>query len=130
MSHDYACDTMAWVLRLEKRKLSSKARAIFGSVEAGDTNLVIPAIVLAEIGYLSERAKVDVTLKEVDTYCQKFPSAQIEPITADVIRKSFEIDDIPELHDRIIAGTARLKNLELITNDPMIVDSSHVMTVW
>ena len=130
MSHDYVTDTMALILRLEKRKLSQKVRTIFEAVEKGKISLKIPAMVLAEIGYLSERNKIDTNLNEVQDYCQKFPAVTIEPITAKIIYRSFEIDDIPELHDRIIAGTASLKNLELITNDPMIIKSKYVSTIW
>lgn len=91
---------------------------------------MIPAMVLAEIGYLSERNKIDTNLHEIHDYCKKFPTVTIEPITAEVIYRSFEIDDIPELHDRIIAGTAFSINLELITNDPMIIKSKYVSTIW
>ena len=130
MNSNYVADTMAVVLRLEKRKLSRKVKAIFEEAEKGNTTLFVPAMVLAEIGYLSERNKIDTNLKEVKDYCQKHPTVHIEPITEEIIHKSFEIDDIPELHDRIIAGTAHQKNLELITNDPMIVDSKYVSTIW
>ena len=102
MSSVYATDTMALILRLEKRILS----------------------------YLSERIKIDTNLNEVQDYCQKFPTATIELITDEIIYRSFEIDDIPELHDRIIAGTASLKNLELITDDLLIIKSKFVSTVW
>ena len=47
-----------------------------------------------------------------------------------VIKASEQITDIRELHDRLIAGTARLLDLELITNDPAIQESSFVKTVW
>jgi len=130
MSDNYVTDTMALILRLEKRKLSQKVKTIFEAVEKGKINLKIPAMVLAEIGYLSERNKIDTNLNEVQDYCQKFSTATIEPITAEVIYRSFEIDDILELHDRIIAGTASLKNLELITNDPIIIESKYVSIVW
>ena len=69
-------------------------------------------MVLAEIGYLSERNEIDTDLHEVQAYCKKFPTVKIESIAAEVIQKSFEIDDIPELHNRIITGTAFLKNLQ------------------
>ena len=130
MSSVYATDTMALILRLEKRKLSQKVKTIFDAVEKGKINLMIPAMVQAEIGYLSERNKIDTNLNEVQDYCQKFPTATIEPITEEIIYRSFEIDDILELHDRIIAGTAFSTNLELITNDPMIIKSKDVSTIW
>ena len=87
-------------------------------------------MVLAEIGYLSERKKIDTNLIEVSSYCQRHPSVQVAPMTEEVIHKSFKIDDIPELHDRLIAGTAYSKNLEIITNDPMSIDSNYVTTTW
>ena len=40
------------------------------------------------------------------------------------------ITDIPELHDRLIAATARIHNVELITNDPVIQASAFVRTIW
>ncbi|MFQ5824075.1 MAG: PIN domain-containing protein [bacterium] len=130
MKNNYVTDTMALVLRLEKRRLSRKVKTIFEDVEKGNIKLIVPAMVLAEIGYLSERNKIDTNLNEVKDYCQKHPTVQIEPITEETIHKSFEINDIPELHDRIIAGTSYLRNLELGTNDQIIIDSKFVSTIW
>lgn len=130
MNDSYATDTMALILRLETRKSSRKVKTIFENVEKGKIQLLIPAMVLAEIGYLSERNKIDTNLQEVNNYYTKYPTVKIEPISADIIMKSFEIDDIPELHDRIIAGTAFYNNIELITNDSLITNSKHISTVW
>ena len=77
-----------------------------------------------------EKNKIDTNLNEIKDYCQKYPDFQTDPITDEIIFKSFEIDDIPELHDRIIAGTAHSRNLEIITNDPVIIDSKYVSTTW
>jgi len=123
VNNSYATDTMALVLRLEKRRMGKNAKAIYEGAEGGTLKIFIPVMVLAEIGYLSERNRIDSKLTEVTAYCRQYPTIQIEPITEEIIHKSFEIDDIPELHDRIIAGTAYAKNLIIITNDPMIIDS-------
>lgn len=130
VSSNYVLDTMALVLRLEKRKLSRITKELFEKAEKGDAMFFVPAMVLAEIGYLSERNKIDTNLLEVKMYCKKCPTVYVEAITEEIIQKSFEIDDIPELHDRIIAGTAYLKNLEIITNDPIIEDSKFVNSIW
>lgn len=87
-------------------------------------------MVLAEIGYLSEKERIETNLNEVKDYSLKYESIEIEPITEEIIVKTFEINDIPELHDRIIAGTAFQKGLKLITNDPIISDSSFVKVIW
>ena len=121
---------MALVLRLEKRKMGKNARAIYDNAETGNSTIQIPAMVLAEIGYLSERNKIDTDLKQTNEYCMKYPSVQVLPMTEEIVQKSFEIKDIPELHDRIISGTAFFKNLEIITNDPTIINSKFVSTIW
>ncbi len=110
--------------------MGQNAKAIYEGAESGNIKIFIPAMVLAEVGYLSERNKIDTNLTEVKNYCQRYSSIQVEPITAEIIHKSFEIDDIPELHDRIIAGTAYSKNLEVVTNDSTIIDSEYVATIW
>jgi hypothetical protein len=51
-------------------------------------------------------------------------------MSLNVIHSAAQITDIPELRDRLIAGTARLLNSELITNDPVIQASNFVRTVW
>jgi len=48
----------------------------------------------------------------------------------DIIKQAFSIDDIPELHDRIIAATGKMLDIEIITNDPEIKDSNHAKTLW
>ena len=130
MKNSFVIDTMALVLRLEKRKLSQKVNAIFNNAENGDVDLIIPAMVVAEVGYLAERKRIETNLKDLKKYCSKYKSIVIEPITEEIIERTFEIDDIPELHDRIIAGTARKKGLKLITNDPVISCSRFINVIW
>ena len=55
MNDSYVTDTMAVILRLERRKLGQRIKNIFEKSETGQITLFIPAMVLAEIGYLSER---------------------------------------------------------------------------
>jgi hypothetical protein len=43
---------------------------------------------------------------------------------------AFEIDDIPELHDRLIAGSGKELNILIITNDPDINESQNVGVIW
>ena len=79
-------------------KLSQKIKAIFENAERGKGKLIIPVMVLAEIGYLSEKERIETNLNEVKDYSLKYESIEIEPITEEIIFKTFEINDIPELH--------------------------------
>lgn len=115
---------------MEKRKQPVSVKNIFKSIEKGSTKLFIPAVVLAEIGYLAERKRIEVTLSDINKIVKKFENIKIIPLSSNIINNAFEINDIPELHDRLISATARLMELELITNDKVISDSKFVKTIW
>lgn len=121
---------MALVLRLEHRKLGQSGKRSFDQMEKGNVKILVPAMVLAEVGYLSERKRIETGLEEFEEYCQKYPTISVAAITKELIYKTFFINDIPELHDRIIAATALLYGLELITNDPVIQESEFVTAIW
>lgn len=130
MKNNYVTDTMALILRLEERKLPAKVKAIFQKAENDEAQIFIPAIALAELGYLSEKKRIDTNLKSVKRYYSKYKAVIVAPLTEEIVEKSFNINDISELHDRIIAGTAYYKKLKLITNDPNISSSKFVKVVW
>jgi predicted nucleic acid-binding protein len=121
---------MAVVLRLEQRKLSPQAKFIFEQAEQGQAVIYIPAMVLAEILYLSEKQRIECNLDSVKVYLTKFSTIKEQPLDFAVMEATGKIKDIPELHDRIIAGTALALNLPLITNDPLIIASQFVKAIW
>ena len=51
----YVADTMAFILRLERRKMPQKVKEIFNQAENGRNQILVPAIVFAELGYLAEK---------------------------------------------------------------------------
>ena len=130
MSNSYVADTMALVLRLERRRLPQEVKAVFEEAENDNAGIFIPAMVLAEIGYLSERRRIETSLTDAKIYCSDHKLITVAPITELIIEKSFQIDDIPELHDRIIAGTAYSMEIQLLTNDPIISESKYISVVW
>jgi predicted nucleic acid-binding protein len=50
----------------------------------------------------------------------KSQNYQFEPLSLEILKTASEITDTPELHDRLIAATARYLDIPLITNDPVI----------
>ena len=127
---EYVIDTMGLVLRLEQRRLSSTTKALFEAMETGTALIHIPALVFAEILYLSEKKRISITVRSVENYLARFPNCREFPLSLGVIQTAAEITDIAELHDRLIAATARFCNVELISNDPVIQASAFVRTVW
>ncbi len=130
LAAEYVADTVGLILHLEKRKSGGCAEQIFDAAENTDTIIHIPAMVFAEILYLSEKKRISATLADVFHLLQNFPNFKEFPINLDVIKSADQITDVPELHDRIISATAKLLNLELITNDKKIQNSKFVKTIW
>jgi predicted nucleic acid-binding protein len=128
--NEFVTDTMGLVLRIEQRKMGSKAKSIFDVAEAGSATIYIPTLVLAEILYLSEKQRISSSFGKVVEYLKQYPQYKEHPMSLAVIQAAAQITDIRELHDRLIASTARLLNLNLISNDPIIQASSFVQTVW
>lgn len=128
--NDCVTDTMALVLRLEGRKLGAVAQQAFAQAEAGKASVFIPAMVFAELLYLAEKKRIGVTLTDVVAYLGRYPACKEYPLTLAVVEAANQITDVPELHDRLIAGTACQLKLALVTNDPVLRASTWVQTVW
>jgi predicted nucleic acid-binding protein len=130
LASEFVTDTMGLVLRIERRKMGSKTVSIFDSVESGNTVIYIPTLVFAEILYLSEKSRISASLSSVANYLKQYPNYKEYSMSLSVVEAAEQITDIRELHDRLIAGTARLLDRELITNDPVIQASIFVKTIW
>ena len=96
-------DTMALILRIEGRQLSPAAKEIMERAESGTAILYVPAMVLAEILYLAEKRRIGLTFEDVGLYIKRFSGYVEYPLQREVITAAGQIDDIPELHDRLIA---------------------------
>ncbi len=130
LASEYVTDTMGLVLRLEGRQMGAQAQTIFAAAEAGQTVIHIPAMVMAEILYLSEKGRITASLADVAQRLQTFPNYRECPRNRAVIETAAQITDIRELHDPLIAGAARWLNAGLLTNDPVIQSSAFVKTLW
>lgn len=123
----YVTDTQALVRFLSGGKgISKAADLIFNRADAGEDIIIIPAVVLFEIGYLHEKGRISVSVKDLRAVLEDSLNYREERLSLEIIECAFDIPDIPELHDRLIAGTARHLRLPLLTNDPLILASSFV----
>lgn len=126
----YVIDTQALVKFLAGKKvLNDRIDNILKMADEGQNIIVIPSVVIFEIGYLYEKDRIPVSLNDIESILDRALNYIEEPLSFGVIKATFEIIDIPELHDRLIAGTARYLNLPLITSDPAILQSQFVSCV-
>lgn len=127
----YAADTVALILRLENRRLGTDAAEAFSAAEQNRAVLYIPAFVFAEVMYLSEKQRISISITEVAAYIELHSESVHEaPLDSLIVRTAQQITDVPELHDRLIAATARAYAAVLITNDSTLRASQFIQTIW
>jgi PIN domain nuclease of toxin-antitoxin system len=83
-----------------------------------------------EILYLSEAKRIDVRLPEVINLTLASTNYAIVSIDAEIVLAAVTIDDVPELHDRILVATANSLGVPLLTSDKVIASSKHVQVIW
>jgi len=126
----YVIDTQALIMFMNGVKVISTAvDQILKKADAGENIIILPSAVIFEIAYLYEKKRIPVSITDIEGIISGSLNYMEEPLTLDIIKSAFEINDIPELHDRLISGTARYLDLPLITNDPVILRSAFVKCV-
>jgi predicted nucleic acid-binding protein len=122
----FVTDTQALVkFMMGKKIINDRSHQAFQSADKGAVTIIIPAIVLVEVLYLFEKNRIDISLLQTEDLF-KSQNYQFEPLSFEILKTASKIDDIPELHDRLISATARYLDLPIITNDPKIRDSRFV----
>ena len=126
----YVIDTQALIKFLNGIKvINENIDLILKKTDEGEKIIIIPSVVMFEIGYLHEKKKIPISMVEVEKIINNSINYVEEKLSINIIKSAFEITDIPELHDKLIAGTARYLKLPLITNDPVILKSRFVECV-
>jgi predicted nucleic acid-binding protein len=124
-------DTVAIIRHLRGHPaLGLQAAQILRDADAGNHHVYLSAITLMEVLYLSEAKRVDVFLDELIGHVSGSVNYEIVPVNVDVVLAAAEVDDVPELHDRIIVGTAKWLGVPILTGDGIIGESRHVETLW
>ena len=127
----YVADTHALIWFLEgSGRLSAAARK---AMESADGEIVIPAIVLAEIAFLFGKKRVDTDLATVLHYVSRAENCTIYPLDEVVV------EQLPvglNIHDGLIVATAIVyrdvmkKDTAVVTKDEQIIGSGIVQTLW
>ena len=134
MAVRYDLDTHALVWFLEGNpRLSIAARTVIADVAS---DLVLPLIALAEAVFIVERGRTSIPgVAELLRRVQQDQRIELYPLTFEVFRQSLTAASIPEMHDRLIVGTALyLQTLgyavEILTRDGEIHASGLVQVRW
>jgi PIN domain nuclease of toxin-antitoxin system len=110
--------------------LGRQAFSILDEADQGLHRIYLSAITLMEALYLSEAGRIDLPLDELIVAVSRSRNYQVVPVDANIVLAAVGIDDVPELHDRIIVATARYLDVPILTGDRVIAASQHAQTLW
>src|SRR3990170_8547084 len=85
--------------------LSKKALQIFeGTISKG--TIIVPAVVLAEIMFISKKGRINLTFEETLNKIKEYENFEIAPLDIDILVIADKIEANMEMHDRLIIATA------------------------
>ena len=127
----YLADTHAlyWYLA-DSPRLSGAASRAFDSGDAGEAEILLPAIVVAELYYLNVKLGSPLSFGDVLQYLQTAGQYAFIPFNAEDVADFDHDHAIPEMHDRMIVGAARRLGAKCLTADQVIRSSGLVEVVW
>ncbi len=115
---------------IDSPKIGPKASEIFEKCEEGENVIFIPSIVIAEALSIFDKKRVSFDFKELFRKLHDSENFVIISLDYPVLQKMIDLKDIPELHDKIIASTAKYLNLPIITKDKTLHKLTSIKTVW
>ncbi len=83
-----------------------------------------------EVLYLSQRQRIDLPVQELVTRVTASPNYAIVPVGSEIVLAAEDVDDVPELHDRILVATAKWLQTPILTSDQVIANSKHIKSIW
>lgn len=127
----YITDThsLLWAFT-RPRKLGERARQAFEEIANGESSLLIPVIVLAELIFTIENKPIQADLDKILDAIQNSPNVEFVDFDYESAMRLCDLSIIPEMHDRMIVATALEYQATLITVDKSISASGVVDVIW
>jgi len=131
MVETYVVDThaLAWFIGNDKR-LSSRVEQILDRAEVGEVQVLIPTLVLAELTHLAQRRRIAVTVEDLLNQIRKGNGFTIVAFDFAIFQMMLTLPNDWDIHDRIIAATARFYRVVLMTRDDVLRGYADLETVW
>ncbi|MHB8376416.1 MAG: type II toxin-antitoxin system VapC family toxin [Dehalococcoidia bacterium] len=128
-SEVHLVDTHALVWYLtEDRKLPQRVVWLLQAAERGERDVIVPTIVLAEGMTIEEKGRAALSKGRILDWVLTHPALVVVDFDLPTVLEMNALSAEMELHDRIIAATARLLGATVITRDRVI--SAFVDTLW
>ncbi len=124
---------LVWWVNDEKQKFSRKARQALE--QHGKRNeLLVSSISFFEIATLERRGRLrfKITVAEWFAGVRRLPEYRLEPLTDDIVERAGQFGDAfgGDPVDRLIAATALLRAVPLVTYDEKLRETEVLPTIW
>ncbi len=124
-------DTHAlWWYLNSPRRLSAAATAVFRLAETGNATIVVPAIVVAELYFLSVKLGQIVAPSRLLSLLTSVDGIEFSDLGRAQLERLDGFPEIPEMHDRLIATEAGARDAPVLTRDATLTASPQLETVW
>jgi len=123
---------LVWAIDGNRKRLGKRARKQFESADDGKCAIYIPVPVLAELGEARHKDRVTLSQPFEEWARAAFASGKYHAaeLTAEIVYVAQGLYAIAERGDRLIAATAVVLDLPLITRDPQIAAAARVECLW
>ena len=127
----FVVDTHAlwWYLRSPER-LSPAASAIFQLAKTGNATIIVPAIAVAELYFLSVKMGKPFVPSELLDALASVGGIELSTLGRAQLERLDELQDVPEMHERLIAVESLVRNAPVVTRDEALTNSPRVQTIW
>jgi PIN domain nuclease of toxin-antitoxin system len=123
---------LIWAIDGRGKRLGKRARQLFDRADEGKCAIYIPAHASVELGEAWHNNRVMLELPFEEWARAAFASGNYHEaqLTAEIVYAAQRLYSIQERGDRLIAATAIVLDLPLITRDPEIQGAAGVECVW
>ena len=127
----FVADTHAlwWFLKSPER-LSAAATAVFRLAATGNATIVVPSIVVAEFYFLSVKLGQPIAPAELLARLDSVGSIEVSDLGRAQLERLELCQEIPEMHDRLIAAESLTLEAPVLTRDESLTASPQVPTIW
>ena len=119
-----------WLYFKYPDRLSVAAQAVFRLAETNNAIIIVPAIVVAEIYFLSVKLGQPFSPSDLFEALDGVTGIRDSDLGRSQLVRLDVLTDVGEMHDRLIAAEAMIRAAPILTRDPSLTKSSHVTTVW